>query len=244
VALNRNWGFTGYRLGLFSLTPDYVEKIYSDQYKPDLIRKGRANLVPWDIDVKKKTVRLREPVSSKLKLEFPAQPMLGCVGLAPGGDFAPTSGPSGYYGGNLDYNLIGEGSYVTLPVSHPGALLFIGDGHALQADGEPTGTGVETSMDVEFTVEVRKKARVSGPRVETADYIISIGSQPEFASDLNRGLQMATSDMARWLVDDYGLEPWAAHLLIGYQGRYDVVTVAGSMALKIAKQLLPAPARR
>jgi hypothetical protein len=46
--------------------------------------------------------------------------------------------------------------------------------------------------------------------------------------------------MVRWLTSDYGLEPWAAHLLIGYQGRYDVVTVAGSMALRIPKRYLPA----
>jgi amidase len=50
---------------------------------------------------------------------------------------------------------------------------------------------------------------------------------------------MATSDMVDWLVKEYKLEPWAAHLLIGYQGKYDVVTVAGSMALKIPRRLLP-----
>ena len=74
-----------------------------------------------------------------ITLEFPARPMLGCIGVAPAGDFAPTSGPSGSYGGNLDYNKIGEGATVYLPVYHPGGLLFVGDGHALQADGEPTG---------------------------------------------------------------------------------------------------------
>ena len=63
-----------------------------------------------------------------------------------------------------------------LPVYHPGALLFVGDGHALQADGESLGTGIETSMDLEFSVEVRKGAAASGPRVETADELISIGS--------------------------------------------------------------------
>ena len=139
--------------------------------------------------------------------------MLGCIGVAPAGDFAPTSGPSGSYGGNLDYNKIGEGATVYLPVYHPGGLLFVGDGHALQADGEPTGTGIETSMDVEFVVELKKAAKLTGPRVETADEIISIGSQPEFASALDNGLKMATSDMAAWLAKDYGMEPWAAHLL-------------------------------
>ena len=66
VRLNRNWGYSGYRLGLFSLTADYVETIYPNHYKPDIARKGRDNVVPWDIDVEHGTVRLREPTSSKL----------------------------------------------------------------------------------------------------------------------------------------------------------------------------------
>lgn len=240
VRLNRNWGYTSYRLGLVSVTPESVEGTYPNHYKADLIRKGRDNMVPWDIDLAKGTVRLREPVSSKMKLEFPAHPMLGCIGVAAPGDFAPTSAPSGNYGGNLDYNEIGEGSTVILPVFHPGGLLYLGDAHALMADGEPLGTGIETSMDVEFSVEVRKKAPVTGPRVETAEFLISIGAQPEFASSLDRALQMATSDMVAWLVQEYKLEPWAAHQLIGTVGKYDVVTVAGSMALKIPRKYLAA----
>ena len=239
IRMNRKWGWSTYRLALTALTPESIEGLYPNRYKDDLIRPGRSNLVPWDLDLERQTVRLREPVSDAIKLEFPARPMLGCVGVAPAGDFAPTSGPSGPYGGNLDYNEIVEGSTVMLPVYHPGALLFIGDGHAVQADGEPTGTGVETSMDVEFTVDVRKKANLVGPRVDTAEHIISIGSQPGFASSLDRALQMATSDMVNWLVKEYRLEPWAAHLLVGTQGKYDVVTVAGSMALRIPKKVLP-----
>ena len=238
VRLNRNWGYSAYRLGLFSLTADYVESIYPNHYKPDVVRKGRDNVVPWDINLAHGTVRLREPASSKVKLEFPVRPMLGCIGVAAPGDFAPTSAPSGNYGGNLDYNEIGEGATVILPVFHPGGLLYLGDGHALMADGEPTGTGIETSMDVEFSVDVRKNAQVNGPRVETNDFLISIGSQPEFASSLDRALQIATTDMVRWLVDDFKLEPWAAHQLIGAAGKYDVVTVAGSMALKVPKKYL------
>ena len=239
VRMNRNWGWSAYRLGLYSLTPESIEGIYPNRYRPNEIIAERANVVPWDLDLARQTVRLREPASAVHRMEFPAKPMLGCVGVAPAGDFAPTSGPSGSYGGNLDYNEIGEGSTVMLPVYHPGALLFIGDGHALQGDGEPIGTGVETSMAVEFSVELRKKASLTGPRVETAEYIISVGSQPEFASSTNRGLQMATSDMVSWLTSEYKMEPWAAHLLIGYQGRYDIVTVAGSVALRIPKKQLP-----
>jgi acetamidase/formamidase len=239
VRCNRNVGHTAYRLGLFALTPDHVAKVYSDAYKKDLLRPGRSNLIPWDIDLQKATVKLREPQSQAHKLEFPARPMLGCIGVAPTGDFAPTSGPSGAWGGNIDYNEIAEGATVHLPVYHPGALLYVGDGHALQADGEPLGTGIETSMDVEFTVSLSKKADYTGPRVETAADIISLGSQPEFASALNRGLEIATSDMVSWLVRDYGMEEWAAHQLIGMVGRYDVVTVAGSMALRVPRKYLP-----
>ncbi|MEO5742754.1 MAG: acetamidase/formamidase family protein [Vicinamibacterales bacterium] len=239
VRMNRNWGWSSYRLGLYSLTPESIEGIYPNRYKPGEIISERVNVVPWDLDLARQTVRLREPSSAVHRLEFPAKPMLGCVGVAPAGDFAPTSSPAGSYGGNLDYNAIGEGSTVILPVYHPGALLFIGDGHALQGDGEPTGTGIETSMSVAFTVELRKKANLTGPRVETSEHIISVGSQPEFASSTNRGLQMATSDMVNWLTTEYKMEPWAAHLLIGYQGRYDIVTVAGSVGLKLPKNQLP-----
>ena len=238
VRLNRNWGYSAYRLGLYSLMPDYVEGIYSNHYKKDLVREGSDTMVPWDIDLNRKTVRLREPASRRIKLEFPVQPMLGCIGVAAPGDFSPTSGPAGSYGGNLDYNRVAEGAIVILPVYHPGALLYIGDGHALMADGEPTGTGVETSMDVEFSVDLKKKMRITGPRLETAEYLVSVGAQPEFSSPLDRALQLATTDMVHWLSDEYGMEPWAAHLLIGSVGQYDVVTVQGTMALRIPKRYL------
>lgn len=238
LRMNRNWGWSNYRLGLFSLTAEAIEGIYPRGYKKDLVRPGADHYVPWDIDLERNRVRLREPASRRLPMEFAAQPMLGCIGVAAPGDFAPTSAISGPYGGNLDYNRIGEGSTVLLPVYHPGGLLFLGDGHALQGDGEPLGTGVETSMAAEFTVEVRKQARLGNPRVETAEHIISLGSQPEFVSALDRGLQIATADMVRWLSGEYGLEPWAAHLLIGVEGRYDVATVAGSVALRIPKSVL------
>ena len=239
VRMNRSWGYSNYRLGLFSLAPGSIEELYPNRYKDGVVIAGRANAVPWDLNTQKGMVRLREPASKVHAMEFAARPMLGCVGVAAAGDFGPSSGISGPYGGNMDYNEVVEGATVVLPVFHSGALLFMGDGHALQGDGEPTGTGIETSMDVEFTVALRKRAGIANPRLENADAIISIGSQPEFASPLDRALQIATSDMAEWLVKDFGLEPWAAHLLIGVQGRYDVITVAGSVGLRIPRKALP-----
>ncbi len=239
VRCNRDWGFSANRLRLVGLLPEAVEGIYSNFYRQDVIRPGRADIIPWDIDRAAGLVRLREPVAEVSRLEFPISTMVGCFGVAPAGGFVPTSLPSGAYGGNVDYNLVGEGATIVLPVYHPGAYLYVGDGHALQADGEPLGTAVETTLDLEFTVEVRRGAAPPGPRVETADVIASIGSQPEFVSDLDRALQMATTDMVHWLGADYGMPAWEAHLLIGMVGRYDVVTVAGSMALRIPREHLP-----
>ena len=170
IRMNRNWGFSNYRLGVFSLAPGTIEELYPNRYKEGLVIPGRSNSVPWDLNIEKGTVRLREPVSKTHKMEFAARPMLGCVGVAAGGDFGPSSAISGPYGGNMDYNEVVESATVVLPVFHPGALLFMGDGHALQGDGEPSGTGVETSMDVEFTVALRKAPTcpIPGSRMPTS----------------------------------------------------------------------------
>src|SRR5206468_6911073 len=66
--------------------------------------------------------------------------------------------------GNMDFNEIVEGATVYLPASVPGALLYVGDGHAIQGDGELNGNALETSMDVEFTVDEigRASCRESG----------------------------------------------------------------------------------
>jgi acetamidase/formamidase len=239
LRMNRNWGWTGYRLGEWALPPGHTANMPAKHYKANLVHQGDDQQVPWDLDLKNNMVRLREPVSQRIKLEFPARPMLGCIGVAAPGDAAPGSSKSGSWGGNMDYNAAGEGATVILPVYHPGGLLYLGDGHALQADGEPTGQGIETSFDVEFTLDLLKHADLTGPRVETSEEIISLGSQQEYSSSLDRALQLATADMLRWLVTDYELEPFAAHLLINTQGRYQVVTVAGSLALRIPKRYLP-----
>ncbi|MGH9664722.1 MAG: acetamidase/formamidase family protein, partial [Bryobacteraceae bacterium] len=115
LVMNRNWGYSAWRLGLYSLLPESIEGIYPNRFKQDLVRKGSASLVRWDIDLDRKTVTLRDPESKRIKLTFPAHPMLGCAGVAADGDFAPTSGPAGPYGGNLDFNMLTEGASLILP---------------------------------------------------------------------------------------------------------------------------------
>src|SRR5262249_55720411 len=147
-------------------------------------------------------------------------------------------GPGGSCGGKRDYSGIGEGPRLYLPVYHSGGLIFIGDGHALQGDGEAVGSGIEVSMDVEFSAEIKKNAHLTGPRLETDDLIVAIGSQPESSSLLDNGLKLATTDMVEWLTKEYGMEPVHAHLLIGFQGRYDIVPFAGSVAMVLEKNRL------
>jgi acetamidase/formamidase len=237
VRLNRATGYSAFRVG--ALQAEARAKFLPGPYEEGAVLPGRTDLVPFVIDVKSGTVRPKDRLSSKTDLTFKASPMLGCIGVAPAGEKPPTSGPAGSYGGNLDYKEIREGATVMLPVSVAGAYLFVGDGHALQGDGEAVGSGVETSLDVQFTVGLRKKAGLTDPRVENSEYLISIGARTATDPSLNSALAIANSDMMRWLVEEYGIEPIAAHLLIGHEARYDVAALSGVMAVKIPKRVLP-----
>jgi acetamidase/formamidase len=243
VRLNRTTGYTAFRVG--AVSDDARQRFAPPPYAEGVVLPGRTDLIPFVIDLKNGMARPREPLSSKANLTFQATPMLGCIGVAPGGSGpAPTSGPAGAYGGNMDYKEIREGATVILPVSVSGAYLFVGDGHALQGDGEAVGSGIETSLDVQFTVTLRKQAKLTDPRVENAEYLISIGARTATNKSLNDALSIATSDMMRWLVDDYGIEPVAAHLLIGHQAKYDVAALSGVIAIRIPKRaLLAKPSR-
>src|SRR5690349_15455832 len=68
VRLNRNWGYTGYRLLLDALEPAAIEHLYANKYKADAVIPGRANIVRWDLDLKGNTVRLRDPASERIKM--------------------------------------------------------------------------------------------------------------------------------------------------------------------------------
>ena len=246
VRLNRTWAYTAYHIGGYALTKEYLETkrippLYDKAQVlggPENYLEGRTDLVPWVLDLEKNTVRMREPVSAKIKLEFPARPLLGCIGVPPAGDEAPRSGPTGNWGGNMDYKEIREGATVYIPVYHDGGFLMFGDGHALQGDGEAVGSGVETSLDVEVIVDLKKRANLTTLRVENEEYLISIGNKS--GDTLNEALKIATTDMVRWLVEEYELEPWAAHQLIGFQGEYDIAAIAGTIGCKIPKAALAA----
>src|SRR5438270_9408064 len=100
--------------------------------------------------------------------------MIGCLATAPAGNLAYRATDLGPFGGNMDYNEMGEGVTLYLPVFHPGALFFFGDAHAAMGDGELTGSALETSMDVESTVDLIKGSATVNPRLENADYLMSM----------------------------------------------------------------------
>ncbi len=157
--------------------------------------------------------------------------MLGCIGVAPPQEQSYRSGFLGNYGGNMDYNQFGEGVTLYLPVFHPGALLFLGDAHAAQGDGELTGNALETSMEFSFTVELIKGKNVPGPRAENAQYRMASG----IANSLPEALQQATTSLARWLEDDYKLTANEAAVVLGSSIKYDIAEVVDPLVHIVAK---------
>jgi acetamidase/formamidase len=206
---------------------------------PEFVRQLPArDGVTWLIDRQALTTRLEQPVRGIERLVLPLEPMIGCFGVAPSLGQAISTATSGEHGGNMDYRLFGAGTTVWFPVAAPGALFFLGDCHATQGDGEIVGTGIETCFEVEVRLTVEKRSRIVWPRGETADDIFTVGN----ARPLDQALQHATTEMLRWLNDDYGLDLNAASHLLGQLVRYDVGNVfdpAYTMACRIAKKWLP-----
>jgi len=147
--------------------------------------------------------------------------MLGCVGVAPPGNQSLQSGHLDSFGGNMDFNQIREGVTLYLPVYHPGALLFVGDGHAAQGAGELTGDALETSMDVEFTVDVAQGQDVDMPRAENDEALMAMG----IGGSLNEALQLATTNMAQWLERDYKLNANEVAIVLGTSMHYEIAEV-------------------
>lgn len=175
----------------------------------------------WAVDATAGTVKLLEPSPRIKEWSFPLKPMLGCFGVAPERGQAISTATSGPYGGNMDYRFFGPGATIAFPVFAAGALFFLGDGHACQGDGEIAGTGVETSFEVEFSVELVKQAGLRWPRCETKTDLIVIAS----GRPLDQPLQFATTEMLRWIGGDLGVDAVEASHLLGQAVRYDVANV-------------------
>jgi amidase len=185
----------------------------------------------WRLDRATQTAMLAKPTERLKDFKISLHPMLGCVGVAPPGRQAFRSGNLGNYGGNMDYNQLREGVTLYMPVFQPGALLFVGDGHATEGDGELTGNALETSMDVEFTIDLIRGKSLGQPRAENSEYVMVSG----IGGSLNDALQAATTGMARWLEDEYKLNPGEIAMVLGSSMRYDIAEVVDPQAHVVAK---------
>ena len=234
VRFDRIWPNRDRAVASASIAPGVLEPGYLRE-QPAASERAIAE---WHVDAEHGTATLLSPSTALGPLALPIDPMLGCFGVAPDRGQAISTATSGPHGGNMDYRGFRAGVTVFLPVFTEGALFFLGDGHALQGEGEITGSGLEISMDVEFSVSLHQQASIRWPRGETADHLFTVGN----ARPLDEAVQHATTEMLRWLRGDLHLDELSAHILMGYCAEYDVGNVydpAYTMVCKIEKRLLP-----
>jgi len=229
LRLNRDWAVSDDAIVDRGLDRDLAVKM-----------KDGGKQVRWHLDTAQGTASPDKPADHLTHYSVPLKPMLGCVAVAPGlANAPPNTGDSGGWGGNMDFNEIIEGATVYLPVGVPGAFLYVGDGHAAQGDGELTGNALETSMNVEFTVDVIYGKHPPGPRVESATHIMAMGLD----GSLDDAFRDATSNMADWLMSTYQLTPSEVAQVLGSAAEYKVSEVAdrnAGIVLKINKDRLVA----
>lgn len=145
------------------------------------------------------------------KIKLPLNKMIGVIGVAPKEDDDIATGVPDYHGGNMDCKEITEGRTVWLPVNVPGALLSIGDLHAVMADGEVGFCGLEASGKVVVSVDiVKNKPKIKNPMIFSDTHIITVASHV----DLDTAADMAISDMADYLTCEIGFEAKDAIMLM------------------------------
>ena len=143
-------------------------------------------------------------------LPIPTRPMVGMVAVAPAHE-AQSTLRVGCWGGNMDVQEVGPGARVRLVVNVRGALLHLGDVHAVQGDGEIGGTGIETSALLRLRVELMERpAGMIWPRIVTPDRIFAVAAD----RPAETAFRSAVGELIRWLHADYGLEPREAVLLL------------------------------
>jgi acetamidase/formamidase len=228
LSLNRNYATT-----LEALVPGSLPgKTAKEKWRS-------AKLVKWNLDLEKNIATPEKKYEHLQNLKIPLHPFLGCVGVAPPDTKKIPTGASGIYGGNLDFKFITQSATVYLPVFHPGALLLMGDGHAVQGDGELNGDALETSMSFEFIVQIIKNgaAELNYPRAEDNNYIMALGIE----KNLDQALKAATQNLMNWLQKDYQLSYQESTQVIGTSVNYIIPKTAATIteiAALIPKKIL------
>lgn len=176
------------------------------------------------------------------RIKLPARPMVGFVGVAPAREMHH-NGRNGEWGGNFDVQEITAGARVHLKVQCSGALLHMGDMHAIQGDGEICGAGgIETGGLVRVRTGITRPApeALYWPRIEDATHIMTVG----FARPAEDAFRIGLEAMAAWLEADYGMARPEGLLYLGQvlEARCtQFVNPTFSYICKVNRKFLPAP---
>lgn len=192
----------------------------------------------WKIDTQKMTAALDLPNSRMKQIQVKLIPMLGRLATAPPGDQAIPGGVPYNFGGNMDTSHAREGAIVYLPIFHEGAYFYFGDVHALQGDGEITGSGIETSADVILQIDLIKDKNIDWPRLENDEFIMVAGS----IRPLMDAFRIAHVEMVKWLESEYGFGRWEALQVLSQVGSAQVANVVDpnyTIVAKFPKKYLP-----
>ncbi|MBT7864318.1 MAG: acetamidase [Gemmatimonadetes bacterium] len=235
---NRDWGWTGGQVAANVVDPGF-QPTFDDDPQPQFDDDARPSF-RWNVDVEAGTVQLATGEGPMTRMPLTLDPMVGCFGVAPERGQAISTSTSSTHGGNMDYRGFRQGVKVHFPVFAPGALFHIGDGHAVQGDGEIVGTGVEISFDVRFGVELIKGRTIGWPRALDETWMMTIGN----ARPLDQCVQHATTEMLSWLTSaEIGLDARSAHHLLGQCVEYDLGNIydpAYTMVCKVRREQVEA----
>ncbi len=152
-------------------------------------------------------------VSEELGVELAWEPFLGTLAVAPDLEAITALSP-GPFGGNMDVPDVKPGNTVYLPVWNSGALVYTGDCHARQGQGELCGVALEITSKVTVVFEVIKEKAIEWPRIESDEAILVVGS----ARPMEDAARIANTELVLWLEQEYGYERWDAYQLLTQAG--------------------------
>jgi amidase len=156
-----------------------------------------------------KVVQIRDGVVHwSDRIEIPVDPHVGVIGVSPPSGSVPTYHP-GDFGGNMDTREAREGARVYLPAFVDGAMVSLGDVHAVMGDGEVSGSGVEVSAEIEATFTRAEEVSVKRPLIETSTHWICYAA----AETLDDAARLATLDAASLIMRASGTDFEEAYLL-------------------------------
>jgi amidase len=146
----------------------------------------------------------------------------------------------GPFGGNMDVPDVKPGNTVYLPVWNPGALVYTGDCHARQGQGELCGVALEITSKVTVVFEVIKDKAIEWPRIESDEAIMVVGS----ARPMEDAARIANTELVLWLEQEHGYDRWDAYQLLTQAGGLyvgNMVDTTYSLVASVAKEHLASP---